>query len=155
MFRLWLLVVLTSWQAVAATSDQASPDSLRLDGAWVRALPPTQVNTAAYVDITNTSAETVQIVTASSDITDRVEMHSSVMVDGLMRMQQIDALSLAPGETVHFSPGGKHLMLFDVPSMPQPGQQVQLCIQAQNSTAVCTTAEVHKGNMPTDAHRHH
>ena len=40
-----------------------------------------------------------------------VELHESVIEDGVARMVALDELALQPGATVQFAPGGKHLML--------------------------------------------
>lgn len=127
---------------------------LVIDGAWVRALPPTQPNTAAYLSIENRGASDVEIVAASSPIAERVEFHASREVDGYMRMEQLATLKVAAGQSLQLAPGGTHLMLLGLAAMPRPGEVVQLCLKTANGDEVCTDAPVRKGTGE-DTHQHH
>jgi copper(I)-binding protein len=80
---------------------------------------------------------------ASADVSPRVELHTTLEVDGLRRMQAVPELSVAPGERIGFRPGGLHLMLMDMPRMPAMGETVQLCLLTDGDNA-CTTAPVQR-----------
>jgi copper(I)-binding protein len=129
--------------------------SLALDEAWVRALPPGQPNTAAYLTVTNTGGAGVTIVGGSADIAETVEIHTTREVDGFQRMEQLYELPLAPGQSSSFSPGGMHLMLLGLEKMPAPGDRVQLCLTLAAGEAVCTSAEVRKSAVSQQSHEHH
>ena len=95
-----LLCGLVSQAALA--SDRGS---VTLDDAWVRALPPGQPNTAAYLSVTNTGVRAVTIVGGSADIAETVEIHTTREVDGYQRMEQLDEVPLAPGRAAPLPPG--------------------------------------------------
>lgn len=139
--------------AVAAEQDLA----LEIKDAWVRALPPLQPNTAAYLTLVNKGEVAVTIVNATSDVADTVEIHTTRDIDGLMRMEQLHELQLAPGEQVALAPGGTHLMLLGLESMPVTGDKVQLCLQTDSGDEVCTLASVRKSGERSDSatHQHH
>ena len=145
-----LLCGLVSQAALA--SDRGS---VTLDDAWVRALPPGQPNTAAYLSVTNTGSERVTIVGGSADIAETVEIHTTREVDGYQRMEQLYEVPLAPGQGSAFSPGGMHLMLLGLAKMPAPGDRVQLCLTLAVGEAVCTSAEVRKSAGGQHSHGHH
>ena len=65
----------------------------------------------AYLTLVNRGEVAVAIVGASSNVAEKVELHTTRKVDGLMRMEQLEALAVAPGERVELAPGGTHLML--------------------------------------------
>jgi copper(I)-binding protein len=131
--------------------------TLELENAWVRALPPFQPNTAAYLTLVNSGEVAVAIVGASSDLADAVELHTTREIDGLMRMEQLQGLAVAPGEQVELAPGGTHLMLLGLEYMPVPGDEVRLCLQLASGNEVCTEAEVRKSADEPAAqnHQHH
>ena len=129
--------------------------SVTLDDAWVRALPPGQPNTAAYLTVTNTGSAKVTIVGGSADIAGTVEIHTTREVDGYQRMEQLYKVPLAPGQSSSFSPGGMHLMLLGLAKMPAPGDRVQLCLTLAAGEAVCTSAEVRKSAGGQQSHGHH
>ena len=66
---------------------------------------------AGYLSLSNTTSQTILITKVLSPNFDSVEMHESVLEDGISRMYKLDELVILPGQTVHFEPGGKHLML--------------------------------------------
>ena len=48
------------------------------------------------------------------------------------------------GERVVLAPGGVHLMLLDLNTMPQPGEELELCLQLAAGEEICTTAQTRK-----------
>ncbi len=145
-----LLLNLAPLLAVAA-----EPAGLSLEGAWVRALPPGQPNTAAYLTATNRGAAAVTIIGASAAIAGTTQIHTTREVDGLLRMEQVAQLQLAPGQSLVFAPGGTHLMLMGLAQMPAPGEQVRLCLELAGGAPVCTLAEVKKSAGNEQSHEHH
>lgn len=150
MLKVALLFAIAPLAVVAA-----EPANLVIADAWVRALPPGQPNTAAYMMVTNSSSETVTIVEVSADIAKKTEIHTSRDVDGYQRMEQLQQLSLAPGQSQAFAPGGMHLMLFGLEQMPAEGEQVQLCLKTAAGNETCTTAGVRRGVDTAQSHEHH
>ena len=147
----FFLAALLAPMAVFARQDAG----LLLEDAWVRALPPTQPNTAAYLVLSNRGAQAVEVVGASADIADRVEIHTTREVEGYLRMEQLPALQVGPGQSVALEPGGAHLMLLDLARMPAPGDVVRLCLRTAGGGEACTDAEVRKGGAGQHSHHHH
>ncbi len=141
--------------AIASQALAAGPAPVQLTGAWVRALPPGQPNTAAYVLVTNTGDAAVEIVGGSASIAGTVEMHTTVEVEGYQRMQRLTDVQIAPGQAMAFAPGGAHLMLLELKQVPAPGDTVQLCLQLADGQQVCTTADVRKSAGDEQSHEHH
>jgi copper(I)-binding protein len=133
----------------------AEPVAVAISGAWVRALPPGQPNTAAYLTVTNAGAAAVSIVGARAPIAERAEIHTTREVDGLQRMVQLEQLPLAPGESLTFVPGGTHLMLLGLKQMPAPGDEVDLCLLLAEGAEVCTVATVRRSAGGEQTHDHH
>jgi len=91
--------------------------------AWVRQVPPAARMTAGYLKVRNTGTEPVVLVGAESPLFNAVEIHGTVTVDGMARMRQQESVTIPPGETVSFEPGGLHLMLMQaVEQIPAQGQ---------------------------------
>ena len=128
---------------------------LNLEDAWVRALPPAQPTTAAYLTLRNAGDRTATVTGATVDGASRVEIHHSREVDGLMRMEPLSKLEVAPGESLVLAPGGTHLMLFELDAMPRPGETRRLCLTLEEADPVCTEAQVRKGADKAHQHHHH
>ncbi len=127
---------------------------LHLSSAWIRALPPTQPVTAAYAEVMNHGDTAATITGARVDGAGRVEIHTTLEQDGLVRMQQLDELVVPPGQTVSLAPGGAHLMLFDLQAMPGVGESRQLCLLLASGEESCVAAEVRK-DAAASGHEHH
>jgi len=138
--------------ALAALPTQAA--ELQLTEAWVRALPPVQKVTAGYLTISNTGTNAAEITGGSAELAQRVEIHTTREVDGMMRMEPLPSLTVGPGERVSLAPGGHHLMLLGLERMPQPGETVKLCLTVSGAEPVCTMADVRQG-APEEGHHHH
>jgi len=128
-----------------------------LTGAWVRALPPTQSVTAAYLTVSNPGDTDLVVTGATADVAGAVEIHTSREVDGMLRMEQLQSLRVTAGKTVELAPGGAHLMLLDLERMPAPGEPVRLCLQLASGEEACTVAPATKAAPSGDAvdHSHH
>jgi copper(I)-binding protein len=150
-FPIVLILALVSGAALAADAP-----GIAVSQAWVRELPPTQANTAAYLVIDNQGGAAVSIVGASTDIAERVEFHTTREVDGYQRMEQLQQLELAPGQRLELAPGGTHLMLLELLRMPATGEQVQLCLHLGSGDQTCFSAEVRRdGGQSSHEHHHH
>jgi len=143
-----LLLLLAA--ALAAPTQAA----VEISGAWVRAMPPTQSMTAAYLTLYNSGSEAVTVVGAHSPLAASVEMHQSVERDGMARMVSLASVPLAPGARAEFVPGGRHLMLMGLERMPETGEQVSLCVELASGEQVCTEAPVQR-DAGGAAHAHH
>jgi copper(I)-binding protein len=151
----WIAALVASVFSVAAVAEQNT--ALEFDNVWVRAMPPFQPNSAAYLTLTNSGDNAIAIVSASSNVAKAVELHTTRKVDGLVRMEKLQGLAIAPGERVELAPGGKHLMLLGLAFRLVPGDDVQICLQLASGEEVCTDAEVRMGSEEPAAqdHQHH
>lgn len=149
----WIAALAGALVSLSSPAEQPAP--LEISDAWVRALPPTQTNTAAYMTLTNRGDAPVQIAGANADIAQSVEIHTTREIDGYMRMEQLSGLSLAPGQSQQLAPGGIHLMLLELSHMPIPGETVRVCLELAPGGQVCTDAGVRKGGAGKQGHEHH
>lgn len=84
---------------------------LRLEDATVRGLPPGQTVTAGFGLLVNEGREDVVLVSASSAVAERVEIHAHEQVDGMMRMTRVAQVVVPAEGSFRFAPGSFHLML--------------------------------------------
>ena len=72
---------------------------------------PGMAMSAGYLTLTNNSQETITITRVSSPHYASVELHESVVKDGVARMRALEKLDIPAGTSMILAPGGKHLML--------------------------------------------
>jgi len=78
---------------------------------WIRLMPAVATASAAYFTLHNKTDKEMKVVKITTDIAKKASLHDMVMEQDMMSMVAIKELVIPAGETVVFSPGGKHLML--------------------------------------------
>ena len=106
-----------------------------LRDAWVAEPPPGALSTAAFGVLTNDGPEIAELVAASSPACERVEMHRTTHREGIAGMERLERITLAPGETLRFEPGGAHWMLIR-PRPLAPGDEVELTLELADGSQV-------------------
>lgn len=127
--------------------------SVTASDAKIRLLPPGVPNTAAYLRLQNTGAEERHLVGATASVTAKMELHDHIMRDGLMSMEQQQQVTIGPGETVVFQPGGLHLMMFDLKQPLKAKQTVAIELRFANGEVLEVEAIVSK--KIGKSHHHH
>ena len=95
---------------VGACSADTQPALVAADVTITRPMPGMAMS-AGYLTLTNNSAETITITRVSSPQYASVELHESVVDDGVARMRRLEKIEIPAGTNTILAPGGKHLML--------------------------------------------
>lgn len=110
--------------------------------AWVRSVPPTARMTAGYLSVFNPGPEELVIVGAESPLFGSIELHGTVMSDGVARMRYQDTVAVPAGEVVHFEPGGLHMMMMQpLDEIPSDGQ-IEISLVLENGERLEFLAQV-------------
>jgi hypothetical protein len=142
---------INSWPVCAA--DQAG---IMIHEAWINQVPPGATVTAGYLMIHNTGSTDIVLKQASSADFARVELHRSVIADGIARMEKLDEVTIPANSGLTFKPGDYHLMLFEPRRQLAVGDRIGLSLQFSNSVTVETMATVRQtGSGPDDHSQHH
>ncbi len=115
MRRLLLLLVLF---AATAGCDSRDGPPVSAVNVVVTAPAPGMSMAAGYLEISNHSGADIRITRVSSPEYRSVEMHETVVENGIASMRAIPVLEIADGDTVAFERGGKHLMLMQPVGTP-------------------------------------
>ena len=102
------LYTLAFFLVVACSAEQ--PPLLAEQLQIARPLPGMSMG-AGYLTLQNNSDRQIGITRVHSPELESVEMHESVLEDGVSRMYKLQEVVILPGRTVRFEPGAKHLML--------------------------------------------
>ena len=102
------LCAVTFLIVLACSSEQ--PPLLVEDLKIARPVPGMSMG-AGYLTLKNNSEQRISITRVHSPELVSVEMHESVLEDGVSRMYKLQEVVILPGQSVRFEPGGKHLML--------------------------------------------
>ena len=125
---------------ILSTNLWAGPVSV--EGAYVRHMPPTQSVTGAFMKLKNSSDQAATLVSAESNVSEKVELHTHIHDNGMMRMRQVERIDIpAHGETA-LQPGGFHIMLIGLTQPLEMGQMVSLELKFADGSSEQVQAEV-------------
>lgn len=104
----------------------------------VKILAPLPGSSAAvaYFRIENRSDTTITVNQIDSPQYDDVQMHETVLEDGVSRMRPVGSIEIDPASSVDFTPGGLHVMLMKPSTNTLPGSPVTLEIRHDNGLLI-------------------
>lgn len=124
----------------------AFADSISIENAYVRATPPNTQNSAAFMVIHNAMKSDIKLVSASSDIAERVELHEHIHEDGMMKMRQVESINIKQEQEVSLQPGGYHVMFIGLKQALKEGDVVNLSLYFDNGDKINIDAPIKKTN---------
>ena len=92
--------------------------------AYLNLPPPSHSTTAAYLRIANLDKSPITITGFDSIKAARVELHEHIHADGMMKMRELDEITLVGMQKKVFKPMGYHLMVFDLADDVLAGQSI-------------------------------
>lgn len=105
---------------------------IKIEKAWLQAVPPVASDTAAFMTIQNLGQSSIKLIGGFSAIATNVEPMVTTMQehDGhkMMGMESVPAFEIPPGGTLELKPGGKHLMVMGLKSHPKEGDRVKVVL---------------------------
>lgn len=143
------------------------PLTLRAEGALTVEQPHVRITipgrpAAGYMTVKNAGTKAEAIVSASSPLARRVELHEHSMNGGIMRMRQVEKVDVPAAGKVEFSSGGYHLMIFGLDKDVKPGDMLPVTLTMKSGKNIDMTFPVGKigetpgkSNAGHSGHSHH
>lgn len=140
--------------AALFSADALAAGRLVVEDAWIRTAPPAAPMRAGYAVLRNAGDAPLTVSGARSDAFASVSIHATLTEDGVARMRELPAVTLAPGESVTLEPGGKHLMLMQPKAELGPGAKAELHFEMQDGSSTAAEFVVREAGAAGD-HAHH
>ncbi|WP_162683262.1 copper chaperone PCu(A)C [Rhodobacteraceae bacterium DSL-40] len=143
-----------------ARAGEAAPlagrDGIRIEDAYARAAGAAARSGAVYLTLANTGTAEDTLLAVTGDAAARIEIHSTVVEDGIARMQpHADGLPLPAGARVSLAPGGLHIMLLGLTRPLAEGDTVGLTFVFERAGAIPAAVPVDLARgMPGGQHTH-
>ena len=136
--------------SASALAHEFKLGDLMIDHPWARASIGQAPNGAAYMAIMTKGDEIDRLVAVESDVAKRIELHTHLMEEGVMKMRQVEAIEVAPGEPTMLQPGGLHVMLMGLKSPLVEGESFPLTLVFENAGRVEVEVKIENATQ-TDA----
>lgn len=117
--------------------------ALTLTDLWTRATPPKAPTGGGYFTVENSGPEADRLVSATSPIAGRVEIHVMTTKDGTMTMRPAEGgVEIPAGGTVALAPGGLHIMFMDLKESFVEGGKVPVTLTFEKAGSIDTFLHV-------------
>jgi copper(I)-binding protein len=120
----YCLILLIGLVSLNGCSDPGP--AISISQLQVVAPAPGRRPSVAYMTISNRGQTDVELTSVSSSQFALVEMHETVLKDGVARMKALSGVTISANNSVEFAPSGKHLMLFEPTKGLTPGTEISL-----------------------------
>jgi copper(I)-binding protein len=133
-------LMMVSLLLVAGCSAQASTPVA--DDAYIRLAAVPGRPAAGYFELLGGAKDTVLVRVEAPGVS-RAEMHGSRMTaNGMVTMESLPTVPVPAKTDVGFAPGGRHVMLFDMPQSAAPGTNVPLTLRFSDGATAKVEAKV-------------
>ncbi|WP_305462493.1 copper chaperone PCu(A)C [Photobacterium leiognathi] len=160
-FKYFIFVVLAFFVTPVLAEHHPKQD-IELIMPWSKEVPPTSTVTAAFVTIMNHTSADDELLSASSPIAKKTELHEHLHQDGMMKMRQVSAISIPANSETLLKPGGLHVMFFDLTQVPKVGDTFPMALTFKHAGKMSVNVKVEPATFqaPTSTetekkHMHH
>jgi len=116
-----LAIMLAGGQFVLAHEFKVG--DIEIGHPWSRATPAGAKVAGGYFTITNNGSAPDRLLSISSDISEKAELHEMGVKDGVMTMRPVvGGLEIPAGGKVVLGPGSYHVMFMDLKQQPKQGE---------------------------------
>jgi len=121
----FLITISVAFSTFAVAHDYTQAH-MRIDHPWSRLAAPNSEVITGYFQLKNNSTKDDYLVSVSTPIADKSEIHMHAMQDGVMIMKKVNKVKIGSMKTKKFEPGGLHLMIFNPKYIPKKGERFPL-----------------------------
>ncbi|PBB95830.1 MULTISPECIES: copper chaperone PCu(A)C [unclassified Mesorhizobium] len=120
-----------------AQAHEFKAGDLEVGHPWSRATPPGAKVAGGYFTVTNKGGSPDRLLSISSDISDKAELHEMSVKDGVMTMRPVSGgLVIPAGGKVALKPGGYHLMFIGLKRQPKQGEKFPATLTFEKAGSV-------------------
>jgi periplasmic copper chaperone A len=121
---------------VRAQTAETHLGNLIITDARARPTPPGVSVGAVYFSITNGGPTADRLLSVGTPMADKVELHESRTVQGVVEMRPVTAVECPPGKTVKAAPGGLHVMLLGLAAPLVAGSEFVVSLKFRDAGVV-------------------
>jgi copper(I)-binding protein len=135
--RLAGIALLATVMSAPLHAEDVTAGNLVISQPWSRATPGGAKVAGGYLTIENKGTAPDRLLTGSTGFSRKLEIHEMAMNNGVMTMRPLDAgVTIEPGKTVKFAPGGYHLMFLELNRALKQGETVPVTLTFEKAGEV-------------------
>lgn len=130
-----LFSAVTTMTANPATAQEYKQGSLKIENTRARVILQNRP-AAGFMDVHNMGDEADRIISATSPMADKVELHTHKMENGVAKMRRVETIDVPAKSHVALKSGGLHLMIFGLKHKMKPGDKLPMKIVFEKAGSV-------------------
>ncbi len=142
MNRVLILLAATFAIAAPALAHDYMQGDIHIMKPWSRPLPPVSANGAAYMTLVNKGNTPDKLVSVSTPMAMKAELHTHTMEGGMMKMRRVEAIEIVPGKPSVLKPGGHHVMMMGLKEPLVEGKSYPLTLTFERAGTVEGTVRI-------------
>ena len=129
-----------------------SKENYSIENAIMRLPLGAGTNSAAFFTLTNNTDEDIKIVSASSTLDAKIEVHNVSMMNGMMHMHEVEFIEVGAHKSQEFKSGAYHIMMMGIKDQLKANDQVTITLELSSGESISFDATVTDLNaMKTDS----
>lgn len=134
-----LLISLSALALVGCVPHSHDGEGIEISNARINPPLPGQTTGIAFMGLMN-YGEDDRLLAITSSVSDRIELHTHLNEDGIMKMRRVEGIDLPHHKSVDLKPGGLHVMLFNTSAAI--GNEVVLTLDFEKADDLTVVAPV-------------
>ena len=128
---------------LAAFCQSVAAAGITVEQPWARATVEGMSMGGAFMNIKNDTAKDDFLIGGSSPVADKVEVHTHVNDNGVMRMREVaGGIPLKAGQTTELKPGSYHIMFMGLKKSLKAGDKVPVTVKFKHAKPQTVTVKV-------------
>lgn len=134
--RLTAALTLSTAMLTVAQAADFTAGPLEINDLWVRGSVPGQTNGAGYLQINNPTGASDRLLSAQSEASTRLELHSVLTENGVAKMRQVPGIDIPAKGSTKLAPGGFHLMFLQLTGPFKQGDSIPVVLKFEKAGEV-------------------
>jgi len=134
--RLAAALALSAATLTTAHAADFTAGSLEINDLWVRGSVPGQINGAGYMLINNPTGVSDRLLSAQSEASTRLELHTVLTENGVAKMRQVTGIDIPAKGSAKLAPGGFHMMFLQLTGPFKQGELVPVVLKFEKAGEV-------------------
>lgn len=138
--------------ALALSAMPAIAGDMMIMDAYMRSSGPTAKTGAAFMHIANHGASDDVLISATSDVAKKVELHTHIDAgDGVMQMREVEGGFAVPAHGMHMlARGGDHIMFMGLTRQINDGDMITVTLTFEKAGEMTVEIPVDLNRMPAE-----
>jgi copper(I)-binding protein len=137
-------ILLVAFSGDRSIAQSPSVNNVAVTNAWASASPHGSTIGVIYMTLVNNGKNADRLLAGRTPIAEKVEFHSNISDNGVMRMRELTAIDVAAGAKVQLKPGGTHAMVVGLKEPLREGQSFPVTLEFEKAGKIDVVVPIEK-----------